>query len=600
MTLCAVHVLGAAALAGPQAQTYRTIALSGDPVPGYPEGTTWYQGSPRFNNAGQVLCMGYFDNVDGDDDLVLVRIEPDGQLTVLLTAGDKVPGLPEATSFRDFSFLIYGDFLQFNDGGDVAFPGSFQDVDGKYAGSAVFSSAGGQGMRTVAIEGQQAPGFVDGVTIDELWMVDSFGYNFNTMKLSDAGHVAFNAYLDGPGLPTLRHGTPCVLGWSDTGALSTIASQGSQVPGLPAGVTYNYIASSLVGEPITTLPQVNALGQTAFVSGLSGTGVTFDNNFAIFVDGRTVGPVVRAGDQAGGLAPGIKYKYLRPRLALNDLGQLAFVATLTGADIPQSSTALFCEMDELGPRALVRSGDQAPGLPPGVSLYPDAYDSDIELNNAGQVAFTAGINGPDVSATAILVSGAHRPTQVVAMEGDPMPGIPDATIGYLDGLELRLADSKQLNGRGQLAFVTIWNDSAGLERLAILAADTDGQLHLIASEGSVIDVDNDPVQTDLREIEAIGFPGYALEWSSFALNDNGEIAFFVIFTDDTSGIFSTSIPETAACRSDLDGDNTVGLPDLQLLLDCFGSPEGDDLNGDGSCDLDDLQLMLFNFGQACT
>ncbi len=55
------------------------------------------------------------------------------------------------------------------------------------------------------------------------------------------------------------------------------------------------------------------------------------------------------------------------------------------------------------------------------------------------------------------------------------------------------------------------------------------------------------------------------------------------------------------CPGDVNGDEVVGLADLQILLFNFsqgGNPPGD-LNNDGDVDLADLQILLFNFGSLC-
>ncbi len=59
----------------------------------------------------------------------------------------------------------------------------------------------------------------------------------------------------------------------------------------------------------------------------------------------------------------------------------------------------------------------------------------------------------------------------------------------------------------------------------------------------------------------------------------------------------------AACPEDLDGDGSVGLADLQILLSHYGetgaSPADGDLTGDGSVGLADLQLLLAGYGGVC-
>lgn len=67
-------------------------------------------------------------------------------------------------------------------------------------------------------------------------------------------------------------------------------------------------------------------------------------------------------------------------------------------------------------------------------------------------------------------------------------------------------------------------------------------------------------------------------------------------------IASASVP----CTGDVDGDGSVGLPDLTQMLSAFGACAGDsnyttatDINADGCVDISDLGLLLGNFGTAC-
>lgn len=71
--------------------------------------------------------------------------------------------------------------------------------------------------------------------------------------------------------------------------------------------------------------------------------------------------------------------------------------------------------------------------------------------------------------------------------------------------------------------------------------------------------------------------------------------------DETSD--SARLTVTAAtCIGDLNGDNSVNLPDLSILLSNFGcsdAPCAIDLNGDGVTNLTDLSILLSRFGTDC-
>lgn len=51
--------------------------------------------------------------------------------------------------------------------------------------------------------------------------------------------------------------------------------------------------------------------------------------------------------------------------------------------------------------------------------------------------------------------------------------------------------------------------------------------------------------------------------------------------------------------ADLDGNGTVDLDDLNIVLTNFGAGDGGDTNDDGDTDLNDLNVVLTQFGQPC-
>lgn len=57
------------------------------------------------------------------------------------------------------------------------------------------------------------------------------------------------------------------------------------------------------------------------------------------------------------------------------------------------------------------------------------------------------------------------------------------------------------------------------------------------------------------------------------------------------------------CNEDLDGDGTIGLQDLAVLLAHFGqsgaTPADGDIDNDDDVDLQDLGFLLASFGSNC-
>jgi hypothetical protein len=53
------------------------------------------------------------------------------------------------------------------------------------------------------------------------------------------------------------------------------------------------------------------------------------------------------------------------------------------------------------------------------------------------------------------------------------------------------------------------------------------------------------------------------------------------------------------CSADFNGDCSIGLSDLAILLSAFGASAGGDLDGDGDTDLSDLAALLSEYGDDC-
>ena len=75
----------------------------------------------------------------------------------------------------------------------------------------------------------------------------------------------------------------------------------------------------------------------------------------------------------------------------------------------------------------------------------------------------------------------------------------------------------------------------------------------------------------------------------------------VAATVDTSG---ASFTVSVSLLGDINGDGTVDLADLSIMLSNYGTTGGmtyqdGDLDGDGAVDLSDLSLLLSNYGQSC-
>ncbi len=393
-------------------------------------------------------------------------------LRTVAISGQSAPGTPDGTAYNSFGSnydSLLGTFFHgpvLNDAGQSAFRA---DITGSGVGSAnnrgIWSEGSGS-LALVARTGSQAPGAPGGVN----FRIDPT-FDLLSPVLNRAGQTAFYGGL-----------TDGSVGiWSGgSGSLGLVARSGVQAPGAPAGVNLNF--SDVLNSFNLDWPVLNDAGQTAFVGGLTGTGVNSTNNWGMWSSGSgSLELVARAGDQAPGTPSGTVYgastDLFSPVLAggLNDAGHITFWASLAGSGVfdNQSNGVWAGGSDNL--TLVTRSAAHAPGTPDGVNfLYATAT---VALNHSGQVAFAARLTGSGVNSTnnGGLWSNRSGSLELVARSGSQAAGMPNG-VNYSSFPAFPV-----LNDSGQIAFrefltgsgvnstndLGIWSDGAGA--LALVA-----------------------------------------------------------------------------------------------------------------------------------
>ena len=425
-----------------------------------------------------------------------------------------------------------------NAAGDVAFLAGLRTGDSGPTvdftnDSAIFGptpSAGG-GLGIVARAGDPAP--------------DAGGAEFNSFgspALNAAGDVAFAAFL--------RTGEtgPTVTGSNNQAIFGPTPSGGG---GLGIVAREDDPAPDAGGAEFSLLSDVslNTAGDVAFRAVLrtGDTGPTVSSNKRDAIFGPTpsggLGLLARQGDPAPD-AGGAEFDFFNTP-ALNAAGDVAFRAFLRSGDTGPTVSgdndyAIFGPTLSGGGGLglLAREDDPAPGA--GGAEF-DVFNNPA-LNAAGDVAFFAVLRTGDSGST---VTGDNNdaifgPTPsgglgIVAREGDPAP---DA-----GGAEFSGFGNPALNAAGDVAFLAglRTGDSGptvtGTNNGALYAL-VDGEFQLIVREGDLFTVTfQDAMTTEDRTISFIGFNMHN------GLSDTRQLAFQLTFTDGTSGIFTTFIPE---------------------------------------------------------
>ncbi len=244
---------------------------------------------------------------------------------------------------------------------------------------------------------------------------------------------------------------------------------------------------------------------------------------------------------------------------LNDAGQTAFNAILTGSGVDSTNSQGIWSEGSGSLAMVARSGSHAPGTPSGVNYFSflgSGLTSPV-LNDAGSTAFRAQLTGSGIvgntNDTGIWSEGSGS-LALVARSGSQAPGTPSGEnfsgFGVAFGISSNPIGPPVLNDAGQTAFVGYTSHSAG-----IWASDRTGALQLIARYGDPLEV----APGDIRTIGGLDFVSqFLFRDGQSKFNNLGQLVFEAYFTDGSSGIFVSnrvaSIPEPST-----------------LLLLCFGS-----------------------------
>lgn len=349
--------------------------------------------------------------------------------------GDTASGLPVVATFGSARSIAI------NTNGQSAFRASFSRFANDYQEGIWTEEAGT--LNLIAYLGQHAAGLPAGVTYQGL----------GNPGINSSGKVAFDSYLGGT-----DSGYDRAI-WSNAyGPLALVARTGEHAPGTPDGVNFNDIGWD-------GLVALNASGDLVFKGTLSGPGIDYTNNDGVWR--QTAGSlslIARAGDQAPDLPEGTKFGHLL-NPALNSVGNVVFFAYLSGSEIDLSNFRSLWIADGGKAQLVVRTGQQAPGMPAGI-VFGSVDDTPL-LNSAGQVAFGASLAGEDIDITndsSIWITDKFGVPQLVVREGQQLEVTPGEfrTIAqiYLAGDGGSDDESESaFNARGQFAFRAYFTDN---------------------------------------------------------------------------------------------------------------------------------------------
>jgi len=333
--------------------------------------------SPVLNEAGTAAFVGILSTGGGvtdDNRWGVWQYDRQSGLQLIIRAGAPAPGTTENIWFFEPDIAI-------NNQNEVAFRGRLGEFQ-QGAGSGIYVANAESELRQVARTGELAPG-----------TATTFSY-FSAPSLNSGGHVAFFAVLN-PDDAQASYGSGV---WRETApnSLELVARTGGAAPGTSALFSFDNAESEL--------PGFNESGQMAFVSDLSGPGVSEFNDTGIWkvdTDG-SLALIAREGDAAPG-TDGVFAPYGLGGAFINGAGQVAFFGGISDGGLnPSNNLGIWAQSLDGEVRLIARTGgyldvSDTPGvtdLRQIATLYsPLAFGNGngrpSAFNDRGQIAFMA-------------------------------------------------------------------------------------------------------------------------------------------------------------------------------------------------------------------
>jgi hypothetical protein len=547
--------------------TYRTVAMTGDAVPGTDAGIvfTSFDTPVHIGAAGatfRAVISGPGVNNTNDSG---IWAEDLGPLSLIARTGETPPGTDPAVVYSSLGVPV---------GSRGGHPGFRATVMGFGVDSTndtgIWSQRFDGNLLLVARTGDPAPDTDPGVVYSGL----------TDPALDGSGRTAFMGTVTGPGVD----GTNDTGIWSErSNSLRLVSRTGDAAPGTDPGVVFS--------DPFN--PTFDSSLTPAFKGSLFGPGIDETNNTGIWGEiYPTIVQRIQEGGAAAGTEPGVIYSNLG-QPTITGRGGFGLKASLVGPGvIDTNDTGIWLQDTQLF--LVAREGASAPGT---TATYDDFSEP---VFSSVYAAFKAVITGPDVDSTNDrgiwsgrgTWSGQPASPGLLIRSGNPAPGT-SAGVVFADFGD-PLLDKSNTVFRGTLTGTGV--DPTNNE--GVWATNLAGVLSLVVRKGDLFDVDYDLLVEDLRTISSIDLitgnsssNGQSISYSS------SRLVFRLGFTDGSEGVFAATI----GVDGDLDGDGFVGISDLGNVLGNWNAtlPPGvrfiGDPSGDGFVGIDDLNTVLGNW-----
>ena len=490
----------------------KTVALTGRPAPGTPEGVVFAgfvstdprTPVPMVDEQGRVLFFAFLagPGVDATNGHGLWTSAGAGAALVA-RAGDPAPGT--GVNFQGLPNAEVPVGFDISDGlGRIpaTLTGASVDVfndDGFWQGDAAT-------LELVLREGEPAPGT---------------GATFFTPGLVEANAAAtlFASRLRGPGITDANDETI----WSRRDAgLVLHAREGNPAPGTNVRFGPGSIGA---GPSVFPFADQNGAGVLLLRGNLSGNQVDAFNDEALFIDrGNGLQLYLREGAPAPGAGNQVVFGGGSVQLMLNfptvnALGEVAFpvrIGRRKGRNFPTTDAIYSDHLGSLMPIAIAGKPSVVAGKNWEVVRAP-------VLSDGSRVAFPASVD-PDFRPRHGIFWDQSGSVATLILPDAPAPERPGLTV--YDAIPIR-----GYTAAGLLVFEAVLLDQQSMSRTAALSAEPDGTLHTLVAAGDLVDVSNGG--GDLRTVRDV----HAGE-----VGEEGTLALRLHFTDGSSGIFTVGVP----------------------------------------------------------
>ncbi|HEY1686575.1 MAG TPA: choice-of-anchor tandem repeat NxxGxxAF-containing protein [Tepidisphaeraceae bacterium] len=393
----------------------------------------------KMNDSGQVVYYGGGSQID---------LWSNSQTQVVVNEDDPVPGdLPNGHYI--FSDHLIGSLaivpeLAINDVGQIAFAADFATHSSTEDGTGNGTWLGQPGAfelvstLTHGFWGIDSAGFVLGDTPGILLLapgekipVASPGAlvpganNLTFVQISDEPIVTAAGYVGYAASTTSQDTADGIWEYTPAGSTIMLMYAAQQVPQLPTGIVYDASNS----QP-PTLAAMSASGNVGYSDGLTGSGTTTSNNWAIFADiSGSFHALVRFGDPVPNFAPFIFSNHL-DAMQINDSGEVALVNDITHPGVNTAPALFRWKQDQIS--IVAWYGEYAPGFGNGWLL---GNFNQMFMNNNGQILFTSDIRSDggtkSVSLATLWLVGENNQPELILRTGIPT---------YIDGQWITFQD----------------------------------------------------------------------------------------------------------------------------------------------------------------